>query len=207
MCVGAIAFVIGCGSGDGGVVSTGSGSGSAGSGGEATSASTGPMSTNDSSSSASTTAEATTSGADDAPLSEGGDDGPRPDVGSCDFETTVCEIADDGKRPAMDCGFVTFADDIFAWQAAHDCAWAALQSQGAFKVMWQPMTIDSLAYEGLVGVVADSYAITYVSYDDYQGDIHLISWPVEDVGINCKVSVGHMCFDLIGGGDTTVICR
>ena len=207
ICLGLIALVVGCGSGDGSVVSTGSGSGSAGSDGEETSASTSPTTTNDSSSSASSAGESATNSADDGPLSEGADDGPMLDVGSCDFETTVCEIADGGKRPPMDCGFVTLADDVFAWQAAHDCAWSALQTQSAFKVMWQPMALDSLGYSAFVGVVDESYAITYVGYDDYQGDVQLYSWPAYEVEVDCAVAVGQMCLNAIDGGDTSVICR
>lgn len=206
MYVGALAFVVGCGSGDGSVVSTGSGSGSAESGDEATSASTSPTTTNDPSSSASTTGAATTDSVDDSSLSEGADDGPTPDVGSCDFESTVDEIADGGKLPPMDCGFVTLADDLLAWQTAHDCAWAALQSESAFKVLWQPMAADSLTYWALVGLIGDDYAITFVGYDDYQGDVSLYSWPAYEIEVDCAAAVGQMCLHPLDGGDTTVIC-
>jgi hypothetical protein len=166
-------------------------------------------------SSATTTATTGVDGSDDGPLDDGPaddgplDDGPGLDIGgaTCDFEQIVCDAADASKVPPTDCGFVTLADDVAAWQAAHTCATEAFAAEGAVKVIWQPQGIDSTVYAALVGFVGESYGITYYSYDSI-GDPLASAHSCDGVVTtdDCAVGVGEMCLICTGPGDSKPLC-
>lgn len=198
----------------GGTTDTGGGSASAGT------ATTQPTTAGTSATSGPTTATTGVDGSDDGPLDDDTldddtlddgplDDGPALDIGGgdCDFETIVGDAADASKVPPVDCGFVTLADDVAAWQAAHTCATEAFAAQGAVKVLWQPPGIDSTLYAALVGLVGESYGITFFTYDSI-GDPLMRAQTCGDVVTpdDCAVGVGEMCLVCSDPGDFEPLC-
>jgi hypothetical protein len=210
-------MVLGCGPSaggdDDGGGDAGGTTGTSGASASAGSATTVPTSAGtDASSSATTATTGVDDGSDDV-VDDGSDDvlddGGKLDIGgaTCDFETIVCDAAAGSKVPPIDCGFVTLADDIAAWQAAYTCATEAFAAEGAVKVIWQRQGIDSTVYSALVGFVGESYAITEYSYDSF-GDPLASSRNCGGVVTpdDCAVGVGEMCLQCTDNGDVTPLC-
>jgi hypothetical protein len=129
---------------------------------------------------------------------------PYQDPSACDIERAVEDAAEDAEPETIDCGFVVLSHDLARWEAAHDCATAALTAGDPVQLIWQPEALDSTGYVAVVS--ADE--ITRFSYDDYQGEITFASQSCSEVRVvaDCEVAVGDMCLQCIGRGDPTQIC-
>lgn len=129
---------------------------------------------------------------------------PYQDPSACDIQRAVEDAAEDAEPETVDCGFVVLSHDLARWEAAHDCATAALTAGDPVQLIWQPQATDSTAYVAVVA--ADE--ITQFSYDDYEDEISFASQSCSEVRVvaDCVVAVGEMCLQCIGRGDPTVIC-
>lgn len=146
----------------------------------------------------------TTAGTDE----DSGDTG----AGVCDIVESADELADQSKTPAIDCGDITSADPVAAWQAAHDCAVQAAGAMEAFKLIVDMQGIDSLPRRAFVGQVLRSYQI--VQLDQDFGGINPMPTPVnyrycdELVATpGCTPAVGDICLTCMGNTDGDVLCE
>jgi hypothetical protein len=125
---------------------------------------------------------------------------------ACPFEPIVDDAVSVSEQQVHDCGTVTWEDDVAAWTAAYDCVLADLQTQTAVVVRWTPMVIDSVHYRAIVGAAAESYAMTEIDWDCYQGDVGASQRPCDAVTPTpgCTVEVGDLCLVCEGGALTTI---
>lgn len=84
---------------------------------------------------------------------------------SCDIEDTACEVAEQSKTAAVECGVVTLDDDLATWQAAHACVLDNASTSTAFKVVFQEQGIDTLPLTAYVGGVGLVYALVELRQD------------------------------------------
>lgn len=103
-----------------------------------TSSTTAPMTTSTTSMTTSATAETTetgeTSTSDPTTADESSSTEAPPSA--CDFETEVDATIEDAKD-VIDCGQLTLADPLAAWDEGRTCARDAALDQSAFELSWQ----------------------------------------------------------------------
>jgi len=121
----------------------------------------------------------------------------------CNFDAVLDDLAGSGRAPPVDCGFVKLSDSLSSWQAAQTCALEALDAGEALEVRWQPTSVDSESYAGLVSVDAGDVSISWISYDNYQGDetLNYYACDAVNVYVDCEVSVGQMCLMCVDPGE------
>lgn len=133
-------------------------------------------------------------------------------AGVCDIVVSADELADQSKTPAIDCGDITSADPVDAWQAAHDCAVQAAGAMEAFQLIVDMQGIDSLPRRAFVGQVLRSYQIVQLDQDfgginpmptpvDYRYCDELVATP------GCTPAVADICLTCMGNLDSDVLCE
>lgn len=133
---------------------------------------------------------------------EAGETDDSPEA-QCDFEVAVGGFTADA---AMDCGAVDLDDTQPAWVEAQTCALEAIANGMPVVLRWRPQTIDSVAR---VAITADAGMQTWISLDDYMGDVSLQHYACASITAQaeCTVSVGQMCLACVEVGDRVETCR
>src|SRR5687768_10549377 len=137
--------------------------------------------------------------------SEGGETGDGDDAGAatgnecvaCPFEPPLDAAESASEQAPMDCGTIDDNLDVEAWTSARDCLLAALQAQTAVVLVWRPSTIDNIHLIAIVGATAETYAITMIDWDCYNGDVMADTRSCDSVvpAPNCTVAPGTICLD------------
>ena len=148
-------------------------------------------------------------GPDAAGESEDGVDDDGDECDACPVNPLIDAAKSESEQTPEDCGYVGQAAETESWTYAHDCALAASQGQTAFVVVWQPQVIDSAHFTALVGAAGESYAITLIDWDCYQGDVMASRRSCESVvpTSNCTVEPGVLCLECVGPQEQTMLCE
>jgi hypothetical protein len=138
-----------------------------------------------------------------------GDGSTGSECDECELDPLVEAVASTSEQPTMDCGTLVYDADVADWTAGRDCVMAALTAQMAVELRWMPQVIDSVHYTAFVGTVAESYAITEIDWDCYQGDVMASQRPCDSVAPieDCTVEVGFLCLECVSTVDSTVLCE
>ena len=125
----------------------------------------------------------------------------------CDI-VEVVEDAAIGKMEPVDCGFVTLADMVDEWEAAHDCVVENYGNQAAFTVVAELQGIDSEVYIGYAGMVGESYVASQFFSDSF-GGITIYGTTPCDIAVvaGCDVAVGDLCLECVDPPPSEVVCE
>jgi hypothetical protein len=160
-----------------------------------------------SSSGADTSGDPGSSGGSEA--SSGTDAASTGAPGDCAFAPTVAATLEDSPIEPTDCGAVTLADDVRAWQQARDCARDATLDQVPYMVLWQYDDGGTLRDAAFASVIGDVYAI--YRFDDDVADGTTSITRTTCTGIStpaaCPVMPGRICIECIEPSRPVELCE
>ena len=175
--------------------------------------------TTDEPSSSTFSTEGSSSGETDASTGTGSETDPGTGTGDpdtsgstgaleCDIQSVV-NAAAVGKEEPFDCGFVTLADMVDVWEAAHDCALEHYEGQSAFTLVAQLMGIDSNIHIGYAGSVGEEYIASQFFSDDYGGAVTIwVTTPCNLAPVAaCAVAVGELCLECVDPPPSEEVCQ
>jgi hypothetical protein len=111
-------------------------------------------------------------------------------------------------REPLDCGAVTLADDVAAWQAAYDCARDATLDQLSYKVLWQYDDNGTLRDGAFASEVGRVYAIYRFDDDAADGTTSITRSTCTGISTpqRCAVTPGDICIDCIRPSEPAELC-
>lgn len=136
-----------------------------------------------------------------------------PEEFVCDLDAVTLQATLDSKTPPEDiedCGHLTFADSVRAWQEGQTCALQANAAEQTFRlVLDQPL--DGLVALAVVGRQGEVYQRTSYSEDDGTGfgataGVFLQDCTMLSATPGCTVAVGNVCLTCEGVGNPAEVC-
>jgi hypothetical protein len=176
---------------------------------------TGPATTGDPQTSTGTTGPATTTDATTGDATTG-TTGDATGTTTSTTDTTggpLCELVHltcaraELNRDFEDCGIVDPDSTTEQWQAARDCALAAVAEQRAFKLVTWLQGIDSTVGFGYVGLEGVTYGVERLFFDSFiEATTDVVSC-ADLAGVpNCTVEPGEACLDCEGASESEQLC-
>jgi hypothetical protein len=155
------------------------------------------------------TTETTTSTTDMTTETSGADSSSSgPPAGDCDFATEVAQMIEGANDP-IDCGSLTFDDDVAAWEAGRMCVRDASLDQAPFVLLWQVDAGGTLQDRAFVDP-GMSAPLSYYTDDAAVGTTSITQVACtgtgEPPGKPCDVAVGELCLECLDPGKPSELC-
>jgi hypothetical protein len=154
-----------------------------------------------------TAGDTTTSGETTTATSSADSSSSGPPVGDCDFATEIAEVIEGANDP-IDCGALTFDDEVAAWESGRMCVRDASLDQVPFVLRWQVDAGGTLQDRAFADT-GQSTPLRYFTDDAAVGTTTITQVACTGTGSpdgKCVVDVGELCLECLDPSEPVELC-